>query len=385
MMNNAGMQLLQTEANVKNYKKGDVIVADGTRPEEMYVLLAGSASVFKNYGKFNQQEIAALKIGGIFGEGCLFLHRETEGTLVAQADAQVLHVDEKNYAEPFARRPEMLYGIIAQLVRRLDSVQRSLDQYSGKDKKATIDTGMKKSELFPEAHEAYQLNLTNDRTEFVYKNKVTCPLCGEKFETLSVLGSRLRRESTDRDLRVHYAGVEPMYYDIISCPRCLYSAPTELFPTALPKFKEPVEDELRGFLGQSLVKQGMERDSLTVFAGYYLAIRCVPLCFDEYQTAMGAMWQKLSRIYKDCGNEEMYLYASSNAAKNYEYVYQNFRISENQSQQICYILGDLFERQKNYDKARNFFFMAKANRGGTPVMKMQADRRLEEIRELIKK
>lgn len=384
MLKAGGAQQPQ-ETSIKKYPKDAVIAAQGTRPEEMYILLQGSASVFLNYGKFNQQELAALKLGGFFGEGCLFLHRETEAALVAQTDAVVLCVDEKNYAETFSKRPELAFGVMAQLVRRLDSAQKSLDQLSGKNKTGGIDSGLKKSELFPSAHQAYQLNLINDRTEYVFKDIAQCPLCGERFESMSVLGSRLRRESTDRDLRVHYAGVEPMYYDIVSCPRCLYSAPNELFPTAPSKFKEAVSSELKPFTGQELVKPGMQRDSQTVFAGYYLAIRCVPICFDEYQTTMGALWQKLSRLYKDCGNEEMYLFASDNAAKNYEYVYEHFHISESQSQQICYILGDLYERQKNYEKARNYFYMAKSNRGGTPVMKMQSDRRLEEIKELMAK
>jgi uncharacterized protein (DUF2225 family) len=184
---------------------------------------------------------------------------------------------------------------------------------------------------------------------------------------------------------VRYIGVEPMHYDIVSCPECLYSAPVDIFPNAAHKFANAVREELAKFAGQGLVKPGMARDSATVFAGYYLAIRCVPICFDEFQTIVGGLWQKLSRLYMDVGNEELYLFASANAAKNYEYVYEHFHISEKQTQQVCYILGDLYERQKNYDKARNFFYQAKINRQGTPVMVQQADRRLEDLKEMMKK
>ncbi len=385
MLKFSGAQQPQMDSSIKKFAKDAVIVAEGARAEEMYVLLKGSASVYKNYGKFNQHEITALRTGGFYGENCLFLHQEAAESLVATSDAAVLALNEKNYAEAFSRQPDVAFTIIGGLARKADLAQKAVARANGVPVDKTIDTGIVKSELFPPGHISYTLPLVNEKTEFVYKNALGCPICGGTFDTLAVLASRLRRESTDRDLRVRYAGIEPMYYDIVSCPYCLYSAPADLFPTAPPKLRESVKSELEPFISQKLVKPGMERDSVTVFAGYYLAIKCVPVCFDEYQTTMGAMWQKLSRIYKDSGNEELYLYASDNAAKNYEYVYEHFHISESQSQQICYILGDLYERQKNYDKARNFFYQAKVNRNGTPVMVQQADRRLEDIKELMKK
>jgi uncharacterized protein (DUF2225 family) len=344
----------QTAGNIRKYEKDTVIVAEGTRSDEMFILLQGGASVYKNHGKFNQQEITILRLGGFYGENCLFLNRETTGSLVATSDSVIMAVNEKNYAEAFSRQPDLAFSMIGQLVRRLDSANKTIDQMNSKDKSGVIDTGFSKSELFPPTHGAYTLALTNEKSEFVFKNAMTCPLCGAKFETLSILTSRLRREGTDRDLRVRYIGVEPMHYDIVSCPECLYSAPVDIFPNAARKFENAVRTELGRFAGQGLVKPGMARDSATVFAGYYLAIRSVPICFDEFQTIVGGLWQKLSRLYMDVGNEELYLFASDNAAKN-------------------------------YDNARNFFYQAKINRQGTPVMVQQADRRLEDIKELMKK
>ncbi len=385
MLKFSSAQQQQTDSSIKKFAKDAIIVPEGARTEEMYVLLKGSAAVYKNHGKFNQQEVAALRIGGFYGENCLFLHQEAAETLVATAEATVLAINEKNYAEAFSRQPDVAYSIIGGLARKADSAQKAAERASGVSVPKVIDTGIVKSELFPPNHISYDLPLVNEKTEFVYKNTFSCPICGATFESLTVLTSRLRRESTDRDLRVRYAGIEPMHYDIVSCPTCLYSAPVDLFPTAPSRLRESVRGELANFISQNLIKPGMERDSVTVFAGYYLALKCVPICFDEYQTTMGALWQKLSRIYKDCGNEELYIYASDNAAKNYEYVYEHFHISEAQSQQVCFILGDLFERRKNYDKARNFFFLAKANRQGTPALKMLSDRRLEDLKELMKK
>jgi hypothetical protein len=195
----------------------------------------------------------------------------------------------------------------------------------------------------------------------------------------------LRREGTEKDLRVRYKDIEPMYYDIISCPACLYSAPAHLFSNAPRKFYEKINQELSGYKSELAIKTGEARDTFTVFAGYYLAFICLPICFDSYQTITAELWKKLAAIYKDCGDTEMYLYASQNALREYDYVYRHFNLSAGRLQQACYILGDLYERANDYPNAREYFFMAKSNRDGTNVMKIEADKRLEEIKQRIKK
>lgn len=373
----------QANANtfVKKYGKGEIIVQEGSGASEMYVLVSGSVGLYKNYQKFNQIDMGSIRAGESFGENALFLDRSQSATMVAVNDSVVMTITAKNATEIFSKQPEIAYSVIGGLVKRLDAATRKTVQDSSPQTGSVIS---KTSSLFPQGHGSYTLPLTNDNSTCIYKQACKCPLCGVAFDNLFVLSSRLKRESTDKDLRVHYAGVEPMYYDVISCPNCLYSAPSDKFNEAPPKLADNVNKELHKFLGEVEIRTGMDRDSFTVFAGYYLALRCIPICFDEYQLMTAGLWQKLSRMYKDCADENMYLTASMQAIQEYEHVYQKFYISEKQSQQICYILGDLYGRIKNFDQARNYFFLAKSNREGTPAMKLEADKRLEEIKELIK-
>lgn len=376
----------QQQTNVKKYEKGSVIVNEGASLSEMYIILQGNAEVYQNYQKFNQVDVESLRPGGFFGEMSLFLNQEAFASLVAASDVTAMILNGKNYTDIFAKQPDIAFSVIEKMCRKLDAANKKIDRYENKPKSADSvdDTVPHGNKLFPKGHGSYALPMSNDKSEYVYQQSCTCPMCDIKFDNLSILSSRLKRQGTDKDLRVHYADIEPMYYDVISCPNCLYSAPTDLFGTASKKFSEQINKELNQFLTSTEIKIGMERDSFTVFAGYYLALRCVKICFDEYQLTLAGLWQKLSRIYKDFADEGMYLLASENALKNYEHVYQNFYISEKQSQQICYILGDLYERLKNYDKARNYFYLAKSNREGMPAMKIQADKRLDEVKELMK-
>jgi uncharacterized protein (DUF2225 family) len=188
----------------------------------------------------------------------------------------------------------------------------------------------------------------------------------------------------EKDLRARYLGIEPMHYEVVSCPQCLYSAPVYLFPTVSKRMSAAVMRELQPHRADVELKAGGERDTFTVFAGYYLAVKSAPLCFDEHQTVTAKLWKSLAAIYKDCGDDEMYLYASEKALADYMEAYSRLKLTEEQLQQICYAIGDLNERLGRLEEARQFFFMAKSARGGTNAMRIKADNRLEEVKELLK-
>lgn len=363
--------------NVKKFVPGEVIAAEGANAAEMYVVIEGTAGIYKNYKTDIQQELGFIKANGFFGETSLFLGKLRNASLVGLSDGLVMRIDRQNALGIFGKQPDIAYSIMGEFCRRLDAVEVAAP---------VADSGKSRSsKLFPPEHGSYKLPLSIFNDTYVYEQRCTCPLCGQEFEHLTALGSRLRRTGTDRDMRVRYAEVEPMYYDVASCPNCLYSAPLDLFPNASKRVADQVAQEIGLYRGNVVIKTGKERDTFTIFAGYYLALKCVPRCFDEYQLTTAGMWQKLSRLYKDCEDEKMYLYASENAIKDYEHVYGHFHISDKQTQQVCFILGDLYERTGNLLRSQENFFRAKSMRDGTSTFKMQADIRLEDLKVLLKK
>lgn len=410
---------------VKKFIPGTVIATEGDTSNEMYVLLDGNAGVYKNYLKGNQQELETLGPSNFFGEASLFINMPRHASLVALNEVTAICVDRTNVLQIFAKQPEMSYAIIGELCRRIASANMPAQAAPEKiiEKQTPPATPVqatavrqtmpapaqtpvqakpaappvapaqtaapaaipsKKSKLFPEGHGSYVLPFAITNESYLYEQKCTCPLCGQEFEHLTALSSRLRRIGTDRDMRVRYADVEPMYYDVISCPYCLYSATVELFPTASKRSAERIMQELGEYRDDVVIQTGRSRDAFTIFAGYYLALKSVPLCFDEHQLKTGSLWQKLSRLYKDCEDDNMYKYASEKAIADYEHVYGHFRISDKQTQQICFVLGDLYERIGDYFRAQENFFRVKSMTGGTPAFKLQADRRLDEVKALMK-
>jgi CRP-like cAMP-binding protein len=374
-----------TEQHVKKFSQGEIIVQEGNPGNEMYIVTAGDVGVYKNYGEPNELFVATLEKGNFFGEMSLFLNQDRTATVVALTDVTSLVVVQKNALDVFVGQIDIVYSMLGELCRRVDNLNNNYIEVHNKLCELAVKTPPSKgSSLFPPKHGGYTLPGCGNTSDCLYTDARVCPVCGTSFTHLTVMGSRLRRSGTDRDMRVRYENVEPMHSYVVSCPHCLYSAPMPQFSSASRRSLTAINKELAAYRAEVDIKTGNDRDTFTVFAGYYLALICAPICFDEPQKITADLWRKLSYLYTDCGDNEMSLYAAGMALQEYEHVYQYFRTSDQQTQQVCYILGDLYEKLGRYEDAREFFFKTKAAPGGTPVMKFEADKRLEEVRETIK-
>lgn len=370
----------ESASGVRQFAKGDVLVQEGDpASRKLYILLQGSIGLYKHYGLNNEMQEHVLSQGSFSGEMSLFLDQEPVHTLVALTDVLVLVIEKKEVADFFATQTDMALRIVQQICKQLDEAQTALQTYRIREDQPQVS---QKSSLFPEGHGEYLLQMANSNEDLLHQEKSKCPLCGYSFDSLMVLTSRLRILRTDPDLRVRYRDIEPLHYDIITCPNCHLSASFEQFPEISSRWVDAVNRKIGPFKLELHIATGRERDTFTVFAGYYLAILCAEICFDDYQLIRAGLWQKLSRLYQDCEDAAMQLYAADHALADYLYAYEHFYISEKQSQHLCYVIGDLYARRDDLDEARKYFFYAKSNRAGTVVMARQADQRLEQIREI---
>ena len=369
---------------VKKYSPEMIIAREGdSSSTEMFILLHGNAGIYKNYKMPGEVMTGTLSAGDFFGEMTLFAEKTRAETVVALTELIAIGINRQNIGELFCNQPELTFVLMEKICKRLDTL-------SQEHQNLLMETGRLSSEasssaastLFPKGHGSYALDL-NHQSDCLYLDSVTCPLCGNSFKQPSIITTKLRRESTDPDLRVRYKDMEPLYYEIITCPSCLFSAQSDSFTTVSKGIWSQVFQAVSPYTTEKVkLKTGDQRDTFSVFAGYYLALICAPHCFDEHQVVTGSLWQKLSRIYDDCNDEAMVLYAVQNALKDFTYAYEHYTFSDRRDQQICFVIGDLHQKLGDLDQSRNFFFQVKTNRAGTPLMRRQADIRLDEIREL---
>lgn len=68
-----------------------------------------------------------------------------------------------------------------------------------------------------------------EEKEFLFDKSHTCPVCDRVFKARTLRSGRARLLRTDMDLRPVYEYVEPLKYDVISCPECGYTALSRYF------------------------------------------------------------------------------------------------------------------------------------------------------------
>jgi uncharacterized protein (DUF2225 family) len=406
---------LKDISRVKKYPQGTVVCAGG-RSGGMIVVLKGQVGVYSAYRTPDERLVNMLGPGGLFGEKAFFLGKDEAAAAVAMQDVIALPIEGKAAASFFRDEPGMALELAKEICARLEAVCAAYDKLNGhahdgpahvrkpasaraEQKKGTLQEspapvaaqgpapaatappdGGAAVVLFPEGHGRYELALHNEDRTYLMDREYTCPICKTEFKTLAVRSSRLVQESTDSDMRHRYKGVEPLYYDAVACPNCLYGALTEMFS----KPDNPKADlrELQALKPSVPLRLGAQMDTDSVFASYYLALHCAPKCFLPRRLATAKLHLKLSRIYQDCGDARMEEIEAQHALDDYLQFYLKEESDPSQDQQICVVLGELNLKLGDIRNARDYFFKAKTNRQGSPILRDHAENRLSAIREM---
>ena len=93
----------------------------------------------------------------------------------------------------------------------------SMDLFDNQEEKES--EGKEKEEKVPEVKEE----------EFLFDKKFECPVCYEKIRARTLRAGKIRLTRTDLDLRPVYEQLEPLKYDVVTCPHCGYAALARFF------------------------------------------------------------------------------------------------------------------------------------------------------------
>lgn len=404
------LSTLKNFSYIKKYPRNTVIAGDNA-PAELVVIVKGVVGIYAGYAKQSKEMVATIGPGDFIGETIL-LEKDASTTAVALTDVIALSIGKANALSFIKDEPELSLELIKAMSAKLDSLGTAYEKLSGRpwaevnapSREASDAQAAKAQEpspaapaapppaapeqapplqcagfsLFPEGHGSYQLELKTENRTYMMERGYTCPICKKEFKTLSVRASRLVEENTDSDMRHHYKGIEPLYYDVVTCPNCLYSALTDMF--AHPDILKADMPELHALKSQAEGMFGMNVSTWSVFAGYFLALLCAPKYFTAHHLAAAKLLLKLSRIYQDCGDRQMEDSTAKRALDAYMYLYINEQNDASQDQQLCIVIGELNLKLNDLKNAREFLFKAKVTRGGSPLLKNHAENRLLAIR-----
>jgi tetratricopeptide (TPR) repeat protein len=362
------------------FEPGDIIVREGEMEFRMYIIITGGLAVYKNYQKADEISLAELSAGEFFGEQSLFLGAAQPATVVATEESLTISFTRDDIFDFFRAESEATFSLIA------DICQRAGEKNSAPKPKIDPSRRVSAPGLFPVGHGHYRLPAPESEapTGIVFTAKEKCPICGVTFEAAGLRESKLIRHRTDPDLRERYKGAEPMYYDVLTCPQCWYSALRDTFDAAEPADSHALMTELGALQRELGFVFDNRKDAAEVFTGYYLALRVAPRCFVQAETQTARLWVKLSRLYEDCGDQAMTEYANRQALEAYKEIYQRVSLNPRALQRIQFILGDLYFKMGEFREAREMLFKAKIAREGTELVRRYAEDRIDLMREMDK-
>lgn len=205
-----------------------------------------------------------------------------------------------------------------------------------------------------------------------------CPVCKTDFKALKIRDVKLIPLRVG-ELRTAFKDVEPLYYEITTCPKCRYSAQTVLFDRLILSHRKMIMERLAPFL-PTLAPWTETPDSDAVFERYYLALHCAETGFSDHALVEAGLWLKLSGIYADADDRAMELYAASEAQKMYVTAFQTIRIPPQKNPSLCLRAGLLSAKIGDERNAREFLYKVKTDVNSTRVQKDAADDAVNEMK-----
>jgi uncharacterized protein (DUF2225 family) len=342
-------------------------------------------------------------------------------TVSALEETIVIELTEENFNHVISRHPEFALNIMKGLSSRVRRVTEGLvtGAGAGERERAQAETGSienpeedpeKKSEkvtakrpgeeqfikpleetggitFFPDTPlRQYSLAADPSHQQYLFEKDTTCPICKKSFPVSMIRSSRLKLKAIAPDLRQFYEDFEPLWYMVWCCPHCGYANFYYQFRQVSELMKKCIMNEAKEFQdGGMKVDFSVPRNINEVFRAYYMCYRTIRLG-NASSDSMAKLWLRLSWLFQDAGDEEMYCKASSNALECYMDAFLNTRKTlPEQDSRMCLLLGELNLRLKNYEEALRFYRKAINRKMGNAVINRQAEDRISELVQLNRK
>lgn len=113
-------------SEVRGLRRGDVLFTEGSEPTELFVVLRGRIAIANKSIDGRESVVALMEAGEAFGEMGLFLREGRTAEARALEASEVVAVPYAPIREVYARRPELLWNVVALLAARLRNMDGAL-------------------------------------------------------------------------------------------------------------------------------------------------------------------------------------------------------------------------------------------------------------------
>ncbi len=384
---------------VKKFGVDEVFFNFGDPGHEMFIILKGSVGVFiSTYDGF-PAKVAELKSGDFFGEMSLLETMPRSATISALEETVVLVINNNNFEQVIAQQPSLALRIMKGMSNRLRQQNEEMsflkrgakpdeDEGSADETSATapaVPVAISGA-VFPPGHKSYPVVAPSTHEPYLFDRETECPVCEKKFPVRMMRSSKMRLDRVDNDMRQRFEEFEPLWYTIWVCPHCYYANFNFEFKQVSDALKPKILTHGQTLQGKVNLTSNNPRRIDEVFLSYYMALQTLQQAAKPETGKYAKVWLRLSWLYSDVGDEEMFNFTTREAYTNFKDSFFNSRrdSSVEQDQRLNLLLGELSLRVGEKEEAMKFYRDALVRKaGGNNVLNKQAEDRISELRAAI--
>jgi len=193
----------------------------------------------------------------------------------------------------------------------------------------------------------------------LYPKEMHCPICNNKFETMKVKQSACIVAKKDEDFCTYYKEINPMYYEILVCPFCAYSASEKSFDELSAADKQLLKDAFSGrqisrsFCGERTINDALDSFKLAL---YTANVR------EAKSSIVAGLCLKIAWLYRMMEDEKELQFLNF-ALENYRKAFDKETLPIGNFNEISmfYLIGELSRRVDKIDDAVFWFGKAIAS------------------------
>lgn len=374
---------------VRSYNEDDIIVKQGDTNRCLYKVVSGSVALYLNYGTDYEYLIGVLSFPECFGEMTVLSARPCPYTVVAFNDVQILCIPQENFDKfiesdyknaiiimrTMAKSIVMMNmnmsllleemkdltekgGVSAETVRGIAGRYAGISEGDAMCMEASEELPREShplDDLYLDGHKDFSGIIHPEYRRFLLRSKYICPLCLEEFNGYRIVQSKLSLDANLNeqrfDLRRIYDDFDPMWYELVTCPKCYFTTFAGQFDDKKLLMRLNFESALKDARRIVRLDFDGERDLELVFAQHYLALMCAPGS-DSFRQITARLWTNLYWLYDDAGEKELAAQALQRAITSYYTILDRCSLTPQHKQRCSMVLAGLTYHSGNHYGAK---------------------------------
>lgn len=118
-LSDAELELVRPAVGVREYSIGDVIIAEGTEGDELFVLLLGEAKIVKNHRTVEETVVATVRPIEVIGEMALLFGDLRSATIVATESCRFVTLSREAFEEILVANPTVCLHLLQDAYARI--------------------------------------------------------------------------------------------------------------------------------------------------------------------------------------------------------------------------------------------------------------------------